>query len=71
MILSRHAQVENLTQLLGLRRSEVRQRTLRQAAYWNLVGAILERPAAEITLASPLSSVDANIATLPNLSQAA
>jgi hypothetical protein len=71
MTLSRHSQVENLTGLLSARRTEQRQVLRRQAAYMHLVGAILDRPAAELELVSPISSVNQPVAARAPQSQAA
>jgi hypothetical protein len=71
MTLSRHSQVENLSGLLNSRRTGRRQQIRRQAAYLSLVGAILDRPAAEIELTSPISSLNLPITALPAQSQAA
>ena len=48
MTISRHTQVEDLANLLGVRRSQMRERTHREAAYLNLVSAVLGVPVAEV-----------------------
>jgi hypothetical protein len=44
MTLSRHSQLEDLTSLLAVRRTQLREQALRQQAYWRLTTAVLNLP---------------------------
>jgi hypothetical protein len=71
MTLSRHSQVENLSGLLRLRRTTRQRHARQQVAYLHLVGAILDRPASEIELTSPIASLQVPLAARQAQSQAA
>jgi hypothetical protein len=66
MTLSRHAQVENLSGLLHLRRTEQRTYVRRQSAYVHLVGTLLDSPLTEIELTSPITSLPLHVAAQPH-----
>ena len=59
MTLSRHTQVEDLVNLLAVRRTQLREHALRQQAYMNLITAVLTAPDVEV------GSPELIVSTLP------
>jgi hypothetical protein len=57
MTLSRQSQVEDLANLLSGRRALLRERALRQQAYWRLTSAVLNQPRTDRQVTVPTAAL--------------